>query len=298
MRVAGVHLTVQQELSPGATFWCAGCSSSPIGRRRLKGNVNSAKNAALRVRLRPFLTLALKGNEAEWFGLARDLGIDGAAIEALVTVVQAGRWRTSTAPTWYLKTNVSRLARDVEDPFDTDGRRRPHGRQVAFSELLSPDAPQSASAEDAALAAASPAGQLVAVSLDDRRMGKIWTEIREQAALLRPDEIPAANEALAQIQDVGVREVLCAKALGLTREEFLSDVCGSERKRRQAAWRRASRKGPPDALRTSLRRRSRGRVEASPEFEDRAWEERQSESIDDSTGCGGGYRIPPHSRSE
>jgi hypothetical protein len=250
------------------------------------------------VRLLPFLTLALKGNEAVWFELARDLHIDAAAIEALVTVVQAGRWQTSTAPTWYLKTNVSRLARDVADPFDRDGRRRPHGRQVAFSELLSADAPQNASAEDAALAAASPAGQLLAISPDDRRSGKVWTEIREQAALLRPDEIHAADEALAVIQDAGVREVMCAKALGLTREAFLSGVGGSERKRRQAAWRRASRKLPPDELRTALRRRSRGRVENSPEFEDRAWEERLSESIDDSTGCGGGYRTPARSRSE
>lgn len=86
-----------------------------------------------------------------------------------------------------------------------------------------------------------------------------------------PEDIEAATDTLKIVEDEGEREVLCARVLGITREKYINGASGSERRRREAAWRQLSRHGVPAELRKALREKSGEQAIIRPGFEDRAW---------------------------
>jgi hypothetical protein len=183
----------------------------------------------------------LEGNQHEWFELAQELRVDAVALEVLVEIVRRGKWRTSTAPLLYLRINVGRLSEKWQDPFADDGKLR-HAQ--IFSQMP---------------------------TREDRPWMKIWSQMQELNATVTPADIDAASETLKVVQNEGERGVLCARALGLTRAQYLAGVSDSERRKRAAAWRRLHRHGVPTELRKALRRVSNGNAIMRPGFEDRAW---------------------------
>ncbi len=219
----GHSITTSEPLSKGACYTCASCSDSRKEKSRLKRIRNEARNTALRQRLEPFLKNPLESHEREWFELAQELKVDAVALEVLVAVVQEGKWQDSTALLMYLRINVERRSEEWQDPFREDGRLR---RAQIFSAL--------------------PTRQ-------DLVWLKKWDSIREWYARVTPEDIEAAGPTLGVVEDEEERGVLCARALGLTRAQYLSGVSDLERRRRAAAWRRLNRHGIPSELRQALR---------------------------------------------
>jgi len=218
-------LTTSEPLSEGARYFCSGCA--PKEKARLKRSQNEEKNAELRHRLQLFSETPLLGHEGEWFALALELKCDPVALEALVEVVHEQKWRRSAAPYMYIRVNVKRRSKAFEDPFTDDGRLR---STVVFNPLTSEDC------------------------LPEERLLSRW---REGESALTPSDIEAAAEALKAVPDEGEREVICAKAMGLTREQFLSGVPAFALRQRAAAWRRLHRHGLPEPLRKALKARRR-----------------------------------------
>lgn len=225
-------------LAEGAQFICAGCSSSGKEKSRLKRIRDEVRNTALRQRLETFSKRPLKGNEHEWFELAQDLKVDAVALEAVVAVVQEGKWRNSTAPLMLVRVNVERRSKQWQDPFAENGRLK-H--------------PQIFSA---------------APTREDRASLKKWTEIQRWYDRVTPDDIKAASPTLHMVKDEEERGVLCARALGLTRAQYLSGVSDVERRKRAAAWKRLSRHGLPNDLRQELQVARAARMGMQPGFED------------------------------
>ena len=206
---------------------------------------NEAKNTALRQRLGPFLKLPLKDHEREWFELAQELKVDAVALEALVAIVQEGKWQQSAAPLMFVRINVDRRSEEWKDPFREDGR-------LYRAQIFSP-----------------------VPTHEDRMWAKEWACIRERAARVTPEDIEAASQTLSVVEDEEERGVLCARALGLTRAQYLSRVSDSERRKRAAAWKRLNRHGLPPELRHALRGASGAFMKVRPGFEDRAWRDLQ-----------------------
>jgi hypothetical protein len=241
----GRSMTTGTPLAREARYICAAWSSSRKVKNRLTRKRNEDRNAALRQRLVPFLKLPLEGHEREWFELAQELRIDAVALEALVTVVTGGKWQNSTAPLMYLRINVKRRSEEWEDPFSEDGRLR---RAQIFSEVP---------------------------TREDREWNKQWASNQEQSAHVTRQDIEAASQTLSVVQDEEERGVLCARALGLTRAQYLSGVSDPVRRSRAAAWKRLNRHGTPPELRTALRGASGDHAIIRPGFEDREWENSQ-----------------------
>jgi hypothetical protein len=206
---------------------------------------------ALRQRLGMFSKLPLAGHEREWFELAQELKIDAVALEVIVAVVRERKWQKSTAPLMYVRVNVQRRSKEWQDPFGDDG-------QLKDVQIFSP----------------TPTNE-------DRMWMKFWAGIRESSARVTPKDIEAANQTLSVVEDVDERGVLCARALGLTRAQYLSGVSDAEARKRAAAWKRLSRHGLPTELRQALRRASGDRMIIRPEFEDRAWRDMRDDFRDD-----------------
>jgi len=213
-------------ITVGANYVCSSCSSCPQEKRRIKRIRNEAKNEALRLRLEPFLALPLEGHGQEWFDLAQELNVDAVALEVLVEAVHKGKWKDSTAPLLYLRKSVERLSEEWLDPFSDEGRLI---RWQIFSDT--------------------------ALTREDRESAKYWTERREADARVTPKDLEAASQTLSVVRDQDERAVICARALGLTRAQYLSGVSDTERRRRAAAWRRLGRHGIPFELRRALRDR-------------------------------------------
>jgi hypothetical protein len=237
----GSRITTAVPLAKDASYVCASCCSSTKERSRLKRRRDEEKNAALRRRLEAFLNLPLKGHEAEWFELAQELKVDAVALEAVVAVVQEAKWQQSTAPLMFVRVNVERRSEQWQDPFGEDGRLK---RAQIFSQ--NPDRA-------------------------DVAWLRLWVEMREQNARVTPDDIVAASRTLSVVENEEERGVLCARALGLTRAQYLSGVSDVERRKRGAAWKRLNRHGLPDELRLALKRRSGFGIIVRRGFEDRAW---------------------------
>jgi hypothetical protein len=243
----GRTITTRSPLAQGARYICVSCSSSRNEKARLTRIRNEERNTVLRQRLEAFLNLPLDGHEREWFELAQELKVDPVALEALVAVVQQENWQKSTAPLMYLRINVRRRGEKWQDPFTEDGRLQ---HVQVFSPL--------------------PTRQ-------DRAWLKCWSSFQEQNARVTPEDIEAASRTLSIIQDEEERAVLCARALGLTRAQYLSGVSESERRKRSAAWKRLGRHGIPCELRKALRRASGHNAIIRPGFEDRAWRDSQDD---------------------
>lgn len=206
---------------------------------------NEERNTALRQRLEPFLKLPLEGHEREWFELAQELKVDAVALEAVMAVVQDGKWQESTAPLMFVRINVERRSKQWQDPFTEHGRLK---RAQIFSPLP---------------------------THEDSAWLRAWADIRERRARVTPKDIEAASRTLSVVEDEAKRGVLCARALGLTRAQYLSGVSDVERRKRAAAWKRLNRHGLPNELRRALRGASGARMIMRPGFEDRAWRESQ-----------------------
>jgi hypothetical protein len=222
----GRSIATCMPLAQGACYTCSWCSSTRTGKSRLRRIRNEARNAALRQRLEPFLELPLDGHEREWFELAQELRVDAVALEALLALVQEGKWQDSTAPLMYLRINVERRSEEWQDPFSEDGRLY---RPQIFSPIPRPE---------------------------DRAWIKQRARMREWNALVTPKDIEAASQTLSIVEDEEERGVLCARVLGLTRAKYLSGVSDPERRKRAAAWKRLNRHGIPSELRTALRARA------------------------------------------
>jgi hypothetical protein len=222
----GRSMTTWTPLAQGACYTCSCCSSSRTEKTRLKRIRNEARNTVLRQRLEPFLKLPLEGHEREWFELAQELRVDAVALEVLIAIVQEGKWQESTAPLMYLRINVERRSEEWQDPFSEDGR-------LYRAQIFSP-----------------------VPTREDRARLKQWASIRDCNALVTPKDIEAASQTLSIVQDEEERGVLCARALGLTRAQYLSEVSDPERRRRAAAWKRLNRHGVPSDLRKALRARA------------------------------------------
>lgn len=222
----GNSITTSTPLAKDARYTCVSCSDSRKEKSRLNRICNEARNTAVQQRLEPFVKLPLKGHQREWFWLAQELKVDAVALEALVAVVHEGRWRKSTAPLLYVRKNVERRSEEWQDPFTEDGRLY---RTQIFSPVPRPE---------------------------DRAWLKQRARIREWNALVTTKDIEAASQTLSIVQDEEERGVLCARALGLTRAQYLSGVSDPERRRRAAAWKRLNRHGIPSELRTALRARA------------------------------------------
>jgi hypothetical protein len=252
-------------LAKDAKILCKGCMkkafNTPRGRRKQRGIVQAAKNAALAVRVKPFLTLPLEGHEREWFELAHELRVDSVALEALVAVVQRGGWKSSTAPFLYLRKTVERQAEEWQDPFSETGRLK---QPQIFS--------------------------TIPISRAERNDAKCRANYRDLIAQPTRDDVDKAQATLRVVADPYERDVICARAQGITREDFLSGVSGEERLRRQAAWRRLSRKGgPPIELRDALRNASDGNFIGRPGV-NHVWLEMMEDGLGEGGdyGCGGG----------
>jgi hypothetical protein len=160
------------------------------------------------------------------------------ALEALVAVVQEGKWQRSVAPLIYVRVNVQRRSEGWQDPFTKDGQL--HHVQI-FSPLPT-------------------------------RADRAWVRmVREWNAVVTPDDIETASKTLSVVEDEEERGVICARALGLTRDQYLSGVGDAERRRRAAAWKRLYRNGIPSELRTALRAITGDHAIMRPGFEDREW---------------------------
>jgi len=244
----GRSMTTLTPLAQGACYTCSCCSSSRTEKSRLKRIRNEARNTALRKRLEPFLRLPLEGHEREWFELAQEIRVDAVALEALLAIVQEGKWQESTAPLMYLRINVERRSEEWQDPFSEDGR-------LYRAQIFSP-----------------------VPTREDRAWLKQWNRIREWDALVTPKDIEAASQTLSVVQDEEERGVLCARALGLTRAQYLSGVSDAERRRRAAAWKRLNRHGLPSELHKALRRATGDQAIMRPGFENRAWRDAQDHS--------------------
>jgi hypothetical protein len=222
----GRSIAARIPLAQGARYTCSSCSSSGKEKTRLKRIRNEARNTALRQRLDPFLTLALDGHEREWFELAQELKVDAVALETLVAIVQERKWQQSAAPLMFVRLNVERRSEEWKDPFSEDGR-------LYRAQIFSP-----------------------VPTREERAWLKQRDRIIERNALVTPKDIEAANQTLSIVQDAEERGVICARALGLTRAQYLSGVSDPERRRRAAAWKRLYRHGIPSELRKALRARA------------------------------------------
>lgn len=251
----GSSITTAIPLVENAHYTCARCNSSNKEKRRLNRIRNEARNAALRQRLEPFLKLPLEGHEREWFELVQELKVDAVALEAVVDVVQERKWQESTAPLLFVRINVERRSEQWQDPFAEDGRLK-HAQ--IFSPVPTPE---------------------------DRAWLKEWAPYREWAARVTSRDIEAASQTLSVVEDEDEREVLCARALGLTRAQYLSGVSDSERRKRSAAWKRLNRHGLPSELRQALRGASGASMIMRPGFEDRAYRESQYGGVWDELPC-------------
>jgi hypothetical protein len=183
----------------------------------------------------------LEGHEREWFELAQELKVDAVALEAVVAVVQEAKWQESTAPLMFVGINVDRRSEEWQDPFREDGRLK---RAQIFSPVP---------------------------TREDRAWLKQRASIREWNATVTTKDIEAASQTLSVVQDEEERGVLYARALGLTRAEYLSGVSDEERRRRAAAWKRLYRHGLPAELRQALRGARGSRMMMRPGFEDGPW---------------------------
>jgi len=246
----GRSVTTSTPLAPGARYTCGSCSFFRKEKSHLTRIRNEARNTALRQRLEPFLKLPLEGNEREWFELAHELKIDPVALEVLVAIVQEAKWQKSTAPLMFVRVNVERRSAEWQDPFTEDG-------QVHHPQIFSP-VPRP----------------------EDRAWFKQLASFRDLNALVTPKDIEAAGPTLSVVQDEEKRAVICARALGMTRAQYLSGVGDAERRRRAAAWKRLYRHGIPSELRTALREAS-GNAIMRPGFEDRAWRDWQDDGNED-----------------
>lgn len=241
-------MTTSAPVSKGARYTCASCSGFRNEKSRAKRICNESRNTALRQRLETFLKLPLEGHEPEWFDLAQELKVDAVALETLVAVVQEKKWQKSTAPLTFVRINVERRSEEWKDPFSEDGRLR--SAQI-FSTVP---------------------------TREDRASLRFWARIQERSALVTSDDIEAASQILSIVQDEGERGVLCARASGLTRAQYLSGVSDLERRRRAAAWKRLNRHGIPSELRQALRGASGALMIMRPGFENRAWEDARDEA--------------------
>ena len=234
-------MTTSTPLAQGASYTCGSCSSSRKEKSRLTRIRNDARNIALRQRLEPFLKLPLEGHEREWFELAQELKVDPVALEVLIAIVQEAEWQKSAAPLMFVRVNVKRRSEEWQDPFSADGQLQ---RPQIFSPVPRPE---------------------------DRALVKQWVSFRDWNALVTSNDIEAASPTLNVVQDEAERGVICARALGLTRAQYLSGVGDAERRRRAAAWKRLYRHGVPSELRAALRGASGDNAIMRPGFEDRAW---------------------------
>ena len=240
----GRSITTSEPLSEGARYTCC---IDPFKKSRLKRKSNEARNTALRQRLEPFLKLPFEGHEREWFELAQELKVDAVALEALVAVVQEAKWQESTAPLMFVRINVERRSEEWQDPFGEDGRLK---RAQIFSTVP---------------------------TREDRAGLKLLAGMQEWAALVTPADIEAVSQTLSVVEDKEKIGVLCARALGLTRAQYLSGVSDAARRRRAAAWRRLNRHGLPSELRQALREAHGSRM-MRPEFEVRDRREAEDET--------------------
>jgi len=247
----GSSITTAVPSAKDARYLCASCCSSSKEKSRLKRIRNETRNTALRQRLEPFLKIPLEGHEREWFDLAQELKVDAVALEAVVAVVQEGKWRKSTAPLMFVRVNVERRSEQWQDPFTEDGRLK---RAQIFSPLP---------------------------TREDSAWLRVWNDFRERQARVTSEDIEAASRTLSVLEDEEIRGVLCARALGLTRAQYLSGVSDEERRKRAAAWKRLNRHGLPNELRQALRGASGARMIMRPGFEDRAWRDSRDDGWDE-----------------
>jgi hypothetical protein len=206
---------------------------------------NEGRNAAIRHRLNHFLGLSLEGHEPEWFDLAQELKVDAVTVEALVAVVQEGKWQKSSAPLTCVRTNVERRSQQLQDPFTKDGRLK---REQIFSAVP---------------------------TREDRAQLSRWISCRKRSEIVTCEDIEAASKILSIVVDEDERRVLEARAKGITRARYLSGVSDLERRKRAAAWRRLNRHGLPSELRRALREVSGDKRIIRPGFEYREWQDRQ-----------------------
>jgi hypothetical protein len=150
----------------------------------------------------------------------------------------------------FVRVNVERRSKEWQYPLTDDGQLHPQ----IFSPVPRPE---------------------------DRAWLKQWAGFRDLKALVTPKDIEAASPTLSVVQDEEERAVICARALGLTRVQYLSGVSDAERRRRAAAWKRLYRHGIPSELRTALRGASGDNAIIRPGFEDRAWRDWQDNGNDD-----------------
>jgi hypothetical protein len=93
-------------LSLNVQYHCSSCLSPERKRFKYRPNIESQRQ--IKEKLDRFVGLPLQQNEAEWFSLCAELGIDEVAVEQFVSVVNEGKWRDSRSPRWYLQTTVKR----------------------------------------------------------------------------------------------------------------------------------------------------------------------------------------------
>lgn len=207
-------------LSVGANYTCSSCN--PWERKGLKRRANKDKNALLVSRLEQFVDKPLSGHEDEWFELAKELGVDAAALDSLREVIEEQKWKISNSPFLYVRTTVSRRSRQWQDPFGDDGRLR---TAEIFGQFTSEDA----------------------------KFARLWTEMAKRLRAVTPGDISELEQTLSVIKDDWERLVICARALCVSREEFVSVGSAEIRRKKAAAWKRVDRNGPPEDLRKALR---------------------------------------------
>jgi hypothetical protein len=264
-------------------FHCSLCLSPERKRLRYRPNIEAQKQ--LKEKLERFVNLPLKGNEADWFLLCADLGIDEVAVEQLVLVVGECKWRGSTSPRWYLQTKT---------------KRRFVSNEAQMWGILPEEIDLEVSKRGYA---GYHDGMHLEPSLDWRtvnaRKENAWARLAKLINEPTADDLRATEPLFSQYWTKDELGVIEARVLGISRDRYLqSAVSEDERLRRQAAWRRVDRKGlPDDRLCDELRRASRARL-ASPEWEDRAERDALSEHVegpnefesDSGYGLGGGRR--------
>jgi hypothetical protein len=167
----GSRIIAAFPLAKDARYTCSSCSSLRTEKSRLTRVHNEAKSTALRGRLEPFLSLQLEGHEREWFELAQDIKVDAVALEALVAIIQEGKWQQSTAPLMFVRINVERRSKQWQDPFTEDGQLK---RAQIFSSVP---------------------------THEDREWLRFWTDIKEQGSRVTPEDIEAASRTLSVVEE-------------------------------------------------------------------------------------------------
>ena len=163
----------------------------PQGKESLKADTRRSEEHCSPAATGAVLNLPLEAHEREWFELAQELKVDAVTLEALVAIVQEGKWQQSTAPLMFVRINVERRSEEWKDPFSEDGR-------LYRAQIFSP-----------------------VPTREDRMWAKEWACIREWAARVTPEDVEAASQTLSVVEDEEERGVLCARALGLTRAHIV-----------------------------------------------------------------------------